>query len=98
VLSYPDFAKDFEVATDASNYGIGAVLYQVINGKTHYIAFASRALNAGEKSYGATKRELLAVVNALKHFRYYLFGKKFRLYTDHKALTCLHILRKQPTR
>jgi transposase InsO family protein len=90
VLSYPDFERDFEVATDASNYGIGAVLYQVIDGTTHYIAFASRALQGGEKNYGATKRELLAVVNALKHFRYYLFGKKFRLYTDHKALTCLH--------
>jgi transposase InsO family protein len=90
VLSYPDFEKKFEVATDASNYGIGAVLYQVIDGRTNYIAFASRALHSGEKSYGATKRELLAVVNALKHFRYYLFGKRFKLYTDHKALTCIH--------
>lgn len=68
VLSYPDFDEEFCVGTDASNYGVGAVLYQLIEGKTKYISFASRALHDGEKGYGATKRELLACVYALKHF------------------------------
>ena len=90
VLSYPDFNEPFQVGTDASNFGIGAVLYQVIQGDTKYVAFASRALHDGEKGYGATKRELLACVFALKHFRYYLFGRHFTLYTDHKALVCIH--------
>jgi transposase InsO family protein len=90
ILSYPDFDHPFEVATDASDHGIGSVLYQVIDNKTHFVAFHSRALHSGEDGYGATKRELLAVVNALQHFRYYLFGRRFKLFTDHKALTYIH--------
>ena len=90
VLSYPDFNESFYVSTDAPNHGIGAVLYQVIEEKTRYISFTSRALSQSERGYGATKRELLGIVYALRKFRYYLYGKKFRLYTDHKALTYMH--------
>ena len=90
VLSYPDFSLPFEVATDASQYGIAAVLYQTINGTRHYVCFASRALTGGESNYSATKRELLGVVFALKKFRYYLYGAPFTLYTDHKALIYIH--------
>jgi hypothetical protein len=90
VLSYPEFDNDFLVATDASNYGIGAVLYQNINGEKKYISFASRALSDSELGYGATKRELLGVIFALRKFRYYLYGKHFTLLTDHKALTYIH--------
>ena len=55
--------------------------------KIHYISFAARALHDGEKGYGATKRELLAIIYALEHFRYYLFGNQFTLFTDYRALT-----------
>ena len=94
VLSFPDFNKEFKIATDASNYGVGAVLYQETeesNGatKAHYISFASTALNSGQKNYSATKKELLAIVFALKRFRYYVWGKHFTLYTDHRALMYL---------
>ena len=87
ILSYPNFDHPFLVATDASNYGLGAVLYQEYDGKTHFIAFGARALHGGEKNYGATKRELLGIIFALEHFRYYLIGSHFKLYTDHRALT-----------
>lgn len=90
VLSYPDFDQPFKVATDASNLGLGAVLYQQIHGETKYISFASRSLSESERSYGATKRELLGVIFALRKFRYYLYGKHFVLYTDHNALTFIH--------
>ena len=90
VLSYPDFSKEFMIATDASNHGIGAVLYQEIDGKTRFISFISRALSGGESNYSATKRELLGIVFALKKFRYYVFGTHFKLFTDHMALTYLH--------
>ena len=57
---------------------------------THFIKFASRALQGAEAtSYGATKRELLAIVYALKEFRAYLWGRSFILRTDHRALTYL---------
>ena len=86
VLSYPDFDKEFHVATDASNHGIGAVLYQEVDGKRKYVSFSARAITTSESGYGSTKRELLAIIFALKQFRPYLFGSPFKLYTDHKAL------------
>ena len=87
VLSYPNFEHPFQIATDASNYGVGAVLYQEYDGKTHYIAFGARALSKSERNYGTTKRELLGIIFALEHFEYYVKGSHFKLFTDHKALT-----------
>ncbi len=90
ILSFPDFTKPFLVGTDASDKGIGAILYQEgPQGSKLYISFAARSLSSGEKSYGATKRELAAIVFALKKFRYYLYGQHFTVFTDHKALTYL---------
>jgi transposase InsO family protein len=90
VLAFPNFEQKFVVGTDASDHGISAILYQEYDGRTYYIKFASRALQGAEAtSYGATKRELLAIVFALKEFRAYLWGRSFILRTDHKALTYL---------
>jgi len=90
VLSYPDFSLPFFVGTDASDHGIAAVLYQEVGEVRKYVKLASRALRGAEgSSYGATKRELLAIVFALKEFRQYLWGRRFTLRTDHKALTYL---------
>jgi RNase H-like domain found in reverse transcriptase/Reverse transcriptase (RNA-dependent DNA polymerase)/Integrase core domain/Chromo (CHRromatin Organisation MOdifier) domain/Integrase zinc binding domain len=75
-----------QVGTDASQYGVGAVLYQVVEGRVRYIAFTAKALSGGQKDYPATKRELLGVVLALKRWREYLLGTRFVLETDHKAL------------
>lgn len=90
VLRYPVMNEPFYVATDASNVGIGAVLYQVINNEKRYISFLARSLTKSERSYSTTKRELLAVVFALKRFHQYLWGNHFILFTDHRALTYLH--------
>jgi hypothetical protein len=90
VLSFPDFSRPFYVGTDASKNGLGAVLYQKTDDDTvKYICFASRALTPGEKGagYGITERELEAVIFALQHFEYYVYGRRFTLYTDHQALT-----------
>lgn len=75
------------VATDASCYGLGAVLFQEYDDERHYIAFASKALAKAQRNYPATKRELLGVVYALQKFRNYLLGRQFTLLTDHQALT-----------
>ncbi|EIE80639.1 hypothetical protein RO3G_05344 [Rhizopus delemar RA 99-880] len=90
LLHHPDLEQPFYVATDASNYSIGAVLYQVIKNETRYIGFMARSLSSSEKNYSTTKRELLAVIFALKKFHPFLWGNPFTLYTDHKALTYLH--------
>ena len=53
------------------------------------VAYASRSLNKPEKNYCTIEKELLAIVWAVKHFRPYLFGKKFKIFTDHKPLIYL---------
>lgn len=81
------------VATDASQWGVGAVLYQPDKekqGKHKYIAFGSTSLRGAQTSYSATKRELLAIIFALAEFRPYLAGRRFTMYTDHQALVTLH--------
>lgn len=90
VLQYPDFSKPFIITTDASGTAIGAILSQGPIGKDRPISYASRVLNDAEKNYSTIEKELLAIVYAVKHFRPYLYGKKFVLVTDHKPLTWLH--------
>lgn len=86
ILQYPDFNKDFILTTDASNYAIGAVLSQGTIGSDKPIAYASRTLNSSEINYSTIEKELLAIVWATKYFRPYLFGRKFKIVTDHKPL------------
>ena len=83
ILAHPDFEKEFILDTDASDVSIAAVLSQKIDGKEHVIAYASRTLSQCEKQYCVIRKELLAVVNYVKHFRHYLYGKKLSLRTDH---------------
>ena len=89
VLSYPIPHGHFILDTDASAFGLGAVLSQVQNGTERVIAYASKALSNSQRQYCTTHRELLAVVVFLKHFRYYLWGRKFTLRTDHASLKWL---------
>ena len=65
--------------TDASNYGVGAVLSQVQGGEERVIAYYSQVLSRPERQYCTTRRELLAVVKAVKHFHPYLYGRTFTL-------------------
>lgn len=89
ILQYPDFNKEFLLTTDASDEGIGAVLSQGVIGNDLPIAYASRTLNKAERNYNTTEKELLAIVWATKHFRPYLYGKRFKIITDHKPLVWL---------
>lgn len=92
-LTRPDDTAILQVATDASNYGVGAVLFQVVNNRQHIISFHSKSLSKAQRNYSATKRELWGVVSALRAFREYLYGTYFHLHTDHKALVFLHTQR-----
>lgn len=86
ILQYPDFDKEFLLTTDASNVAIGAVLSQGPVGSDKPIAYASRTLNSSELNYSTIEKELLAIVWATKYFRPYLFGRKFKILSDHKPL------------
>ena len=96
ILHFPDFSLIFYVATDASNVGIAAVLYQRVYNEetkkwdTRYISFMARSLQERERRYSATQKELLGIVFALTKFHYYIWGRFFTLYTDHRALTFIH--------
>jgi hypothetical protein len=89
-LAYPDFKSQFILTTDASKVAVAAVLSQVQDGVEHSMAFASRQMNRAEQNYFASEAEMLAVIWATKQFRCYLYGKRFKVRTDHSALTYLH--------
>nr|GEZ82824.1 hypothetical protein [Tanacetum cinerariifolium] len=82
VLALPNFQEEFVIETDASGYGISAVLQQ----KGHHIAFLSKALAHMHQSLSAYEKELLAVVVALQKWRGYLLDRHFKIRTDHFSL------------
>ena len=82
VLALPNFAIPFELHSNASKTGTGAVLSQ--HGKP--IAFFSEKIAGSRGRYSTYDVELYAVVQAVKHWRHYLFHREFVLFTDHDAL------------
>lgn len=77
----------FVLDTDASNDSIGVVLSQIQDGKETVVAYASRTLSSAEKNYCVTRKETLALVYFMKHFKQYLLGREFLLRTDHGSLS-----------
>lgn len=98
ILKYPDFDKEFILTTDASNVAIGAILSQGPVGSDKPISYASRTLNCSELNYSTIEKELLAIVWATKYFRPYLFGRKFKILTDHKPLQWIMSLKEPNSR
>ena len=89
ILAYPDFSLPFILHTDASQQGLGAVLYQKRDGKMHAVGYGSRTLSAAERNYHSSKLEFLALKWAITDkFRPYLFySDGFEVYTDNNPLT-----------
>lgn len=87
VLIYPDHTKPYILTTDASDFAIGAVLSQGEVGKDRPIHFASRSLTRAEEKHSVPEKEMLAIYWALKTFRNYLYGSRFKIFTDHQPLT-----------
>lgn len=91
LLGYPDFEKPFVLHCDASQEGLGAVLYQRQQGRLVVIGYGSRTLTAPEKNYHlhSGKLEFLAMKWAIgERFREYLYyAPSFTVYTDNNPLT-----------
>ena len=87
-LCIPLHNDEFSLVTDASGLGIGGVL-EKRNNVWEAAAFFSCQLRGAEQRYSATELEALALVATVQHFRYYLYGKQFTIYTDHKSLVQL---------
>ncbi|CAL8102051.1 unnamed protein product [Calicophoron daubneyi] len=75
------------IAVDASDAAIGAVLQQYTNGLWEPLAFFSQRLSPTQSRYSTFGRELLAMYEAVRHFRHSVEGREFTIYTDHKPLT-----------
>jgi len=82
LLTLPDFTQPFQIECDASGRGIGAVLMQ--NQKP--IAYFSKALSATNLSKFVYEKEFMALVLSVQHWRHYLIGKSFIVFTDQKSL------------
>lgn len=83
ILHYPDFTKPFDLTTDASSSGLGAVLSQ----NKRPITMISRTLKDPEMDYATNERELLAIVWAIKRLRSYLYGvRHLKIFSDHQPL------------
>ena len=89
ILAYADYKKDFQLHTDASEHGLGGVLYQKDeNDLQRVIAYVSRSLSHTERNYPAHKLEFLALKWAITdRFHEYLYAGKFDVYTDNNPLT-----------
>ncbi|CAM9000225.1 unnamed protein product [Rhodiola kirilowii] len=89
IIRAPDWSKGFEIMCDASDYAVGAVLGQRDEKKPVVIYYASRTLDAAQRNYSTTEKELLAVVFALEKFRSYLLGTRVVVFSDHAAIRYL---------
>lgn len=90
-LTHYDPKQEIIVASDASDYGIGAViLHKFEDGSKKPVAHVSRSLLPAEKNYSQIEKESLAIVFALKKFHKFIHGRSFLLQTDHRPLLSIY--------
>lgn len=87
LLVHPESSAETCLTVDASDRAVGASLEQRLGGTWKPLAFFSSTLRPAETRYSTFDRELLAMYLAVKHFRHFLEGRPFSIYTDHKPLT-----------
>lgn len=87
LLVHPQHNAPTAISTDASELAVGAVLQQFINDRWVPLGFFSQKLRPAERKYSTFDRELLALYLGIRHFRYFVGGRAFIAFTDHKPLT-----------
>lgn len=86
ILAIPNFARPFEILTDACATGIGAVLSQ----QGHPLAYLNKALGPKNQGLSTYEKEYMVIILAVAHWRSYLQLAEFIIYTDHKSLAQLN--------
>ena len=86
MLHHPVRNAPTALMNDASDTAIGAVLEQKIKARWRPLVFFSRQLRKPEREYTTFDRELLGIHLALKHFKYFLEGQPFTIFTDHEPI------------
>ena len=90
ILHNLDWTLEFFLETDASQYGVGAILYQETEEGKRYVDFAAKAFNKAQQNYNAAKRELLAGLYAMNCWRPWLLFRKFTWGLDSKAVSFIN--------
>ncbi|GBG80934.1 hypothetical protein CBR_g31490, partial [Chara braunii] len=89
VLKVADPSLPFVVTTDASQYGIGVVLQQDNGNGYRPVEFMSARMPSEKVATSTYERELYALRQALEHWKHYLLGRHFKVYSDHETLRWL---------
>jgi len=96
ILGYPDWSRSFYIYCDASMYGIGSILCQLQDPHNtgveseEVIAYNSKHLLDREVNYSTVEKELYAIVHAVTVFRPYIYGRPFKIMSDHRPLSFLY--------
>lgn len=87
LLVHPSSSAPVALTVDASDFAMSAVVEQFEDNLWKPVSFFSKKFNPAQSRYSTYDCELLAIYSAIKHFRYLLEGRSFKIYTDHKPLT-----------
>ena len=96
ILAFSNYELPFYLHVDASAESLGATLEQQQNEFSRVIAYGGHELSPQEGNYSVTEREALVVLDGIKRFRRYLYGRKFYVITDYHSLRWLMNI-KEPT-
>jgi hypothetical protein len=89
-LTYPDSTAPLILSTDASDYCVGGVLYQEINGIRKNVYFYSQMLPKLQRKWPTIEKEALAIYYCVNRMKLYLLGREFIVQTDHCPLRDMH--------
>lgn len=87
VLAHYDPKLPLVLAVDASPTGVGAVLSHIVNGVERPIQFASQTLSEVQQKYAHIDKEAYAIIYGVRKFYDYLYGNRFTLITDNRAVS-----------
>ena len=98
LLYYPDFKLPFEVMTDASDTGIGAFVYQMVDASTiHSLYFYSKKLTDVQvRNMSIVEKEAFAIAAILEYLHTMLYGQQINVYCDNLNVTNIHNTKSKP--